>query len=344
MLLQYYRFAQPFELECGAVLPEYTLAYTTYGALNEARDNVVWVCHALTGNALVHEWWPGLIGENLLLDPRRHFIICANMPGSCYGSTYALSQNPSTGIPYYYDFPMLTTRDMVRAYENLRKQLGIPTIQLGLGGSMGGQQILEWAIEQPEVVQHIIPIATNACHSAWGIAFNEAQRMAIASDATWGQHRPDAGKQGMRAARAMALISYRSYGTYAQTQTDPDIEKLENFRAVTYQQYQGDKLAKRFDAFAYWTLSKAMDAHNVGRSRGGIEKALALIKAKTLVIGVSSDVLFPVNEQKLLAHAIPNAQYTELDSLYGHDGFLIEFESLSRIMGDFLGWEGNRSE
>lgn len=331
-----FTYKAPFRLECGEILPEVDIAYSTFGKINETADNIVWVCHALTANSVVTEWWPGLFGEHDYFNPKEHFVICANMIGSCYGSTYALSNNPDTNQPYYHDFPNITVRDMIQAYDLLRQELGIKKVQIIIGGSMGGQQALEWAILRPELFNYLIPIATNARHSPWGIAFNEAQRMAINADRTWKEKHPRAGIEGMRAARATALISYRHYDTYWKSQLDYTDEKLDDFRAISYQQYQGDKLATRFDAFAYWTLSKAMDSHNVGRGRGGVEKALGQIKTKTFVIGLSSDVLFPISEQKTLAEAIPYAEFLSIDSFYGHDGFLTETQKLSVAISGFL--------
>jgi homoserine O-acetyltransferase len=335
-LTQSFKYNQPFALESGAVLPEIEVAYSTFGTLNEAKDNVIWVVHALTANSDVSDWWNGLFGEGQLLDPTQYFIVCANNVGSCYGSTHALSINPKTNEPYYHDFPLLTIRDMAEALDLLRKHLNIEKIYLTMGGSQGGQIILEWAISQTQLFDNLFLIATNAYHSPWGVAFNEAQRMAIEADASWEKRNPQAGMAGMAAARAIALLSYRNYQTYQASQSENTVDKYDDFRASSYQQYQGEKLVKRFNAFAYWTLSKAMDSHNVGRGRGSVEKALSLIQAKTLVIGISTDVLFPINEQKLLAKYIPNAAYHEIDSVYGHDGFLIENEKITTRLSKFL--------
>jgi homoserine O-acetyltransferase/O-succinyltransferase len=331
-----FHYQQPFELEAGESLPGFQLKYTTLGKLNADRSNVVWVCHALTGNSHVSDWWGGLFTADGPFDPSRNFIICANILGGCYGSTGPLSLNPTTGNPYYHEFPALTVRDVVRAFDLLRQDLRITSIHTLLGGSLGGQQVLEWAILQPDVFQHIIPIACNAFHSPWGIAFNEAQRLAIEADSTWKENDPRAGIEGLKAARAIGMISYRQYETYQATQHEKNNETLDNFRASTYQRYQGDKLAARFNAFTYWTLSKVMDSHHVGRSRPGIEVALKTIKAKTLVIGIESDFLFPVAEQKFLAEHIPGAQLQLMPSLYGHDGFLVEFDQLKEIIKHYF--------
>lgn len=332
--IQYFHYPQSFLLENGKILPEFTLAYTTYGTINEEKNNVIWVIHALTANSRVDEWWEGLFGKDKILDPTKYFIICVNNLGSCYGSTNALSINVINSQSYFYDFPLLTIKDMANSLELLRQDLKIDSIHFGFGGSQGGQILLEWVIQQPSIFKNLFLIATNAQHSAWGIAFNESQRMAIENDITWGQKDKKAGLNGLKTARAIALLSYRNYRAYQNTQSETE-EKIDNFRAASYQQYQGEKLQKRFNAFAYYTLSKAMDTHDVGRNKGGIEQALALIKSKTCVVSISSDVLFPPSEQRLLAKYIPNAFYFEIDSDYGHDGFLLENEKITNIIYQF---------
>lgn len=335
MHLLQFNYEQPFVLESGEVLPRFSLVYGTAGTRNATDDNVVWICHALTGNANAYDWWAGLVGEGKFYNPDEHFIICANILGSHYGSTGPLSWNPDTNDRYYHDFPFITIRDMVKALDLLRIHLAINRIHTCIGGSLGGQQAMEWAILQPDLLENLILIAANAQHSAWGIAFNESQRMAIATDPTWKERRPDAGLEGMKTARSVALLSYRHYETYVHKQTSPDTDKQDNFPASSYQRYQGEKLVKRFNAFSYWVLSKAMDSHHVGRSRGSAQAALRLIRSRTLVLGISTDILFPVTEQKFLAQHISNATYTEIESIYGHDGFLVEFEMLGRILKDF---------
>ncbi|PSR56560.1 homoserine O-acetyltransferase [Adhaeribacter arboris] len=327
---------QPFLLESGKIVPQLQITYHTYGKLNAKKNNVIWVCHALTANADVFDWWKGLFGQGFLFNPEEHFIVCANILGSCYGTTGPLSKNPATGTLYYQSFPDITIRDMVAAHEILRQHLGISKINILLGGSLGGQQALEWAILQPEIIQHLLIVATNAFHSPWGIAFNEAQRMAIRADETFHLNIPEGGRKGLKAARAIALLSYRTYDTYCKTQRETDLSKTDNFNASSYQNYQGDKLVNRFDAYSYTSLSRTMDSHNVGRQRHSVESALQQIKAKTLVIGISSDLLFPVTEQQFLAQHIPGALYQEIDSFYGHDGFLIETEKLTQLIETFL--------
>lgn len=336
MSLQKFIYEKPFRLESGALLNEYHLAYTTLGELNETKDNVVWIFHALTANSDPSEWWPGLVGDGKLFDPAKYFIICVNMPGSAYGSISPLDKNPLTGESYYHAFPWFTTRDMIRAYQPLREALGIRKIHVGIGGSMGGQQLLEWAIEEPYLFEHIIPIATNAYHSAWGVAFNASQRMAIESDVTWKEQKDDAGIEGLKVARSIALLSYRHYEAYGISQIEDSNEVTDDFKSESYQRYQGQKLANRFNAFSYYFLSKAMDAHNIGRHRQSIELSLKEIKAKTLVIGISNDILFPLEEQRFLASTINGASFKAIDSFYGHDGFLLEYEIITKSISSFL--------
>ena len=326
----------PFILESGHTLPGYHLAYSTYGSFNDAKDNVVWIFHALTANSKPDEWWPGLVGEGKLFDPEKYFIICVNMPGSCYGSIGPLDISKETNKPFYHDFPFFTPRDMIRSYQPLKDYLGIKKIKIGIGGSMGGQQLLEWAIEEPELFEYIFPVATNAIHSAWGIAFNASQRMCIDADETWKQKTEQAGMEGMKAARSVALISYRHYETYHASQNENENERIDNFKSESYQKYQGEKLARRFNAFSYYFLSKGMDSHNVGRGRGSVEIALREIKAKTLAIGIETDILFPLNEQRFIATNVHNGKFISINSLYGHDGFLLEAEQIQKIITNFI--------
>ena len=330
-----FKYESEFRLDNGKHLPEFSLAYTTLGELNYQKDNVVWITHALTANANPSEWWSGLIGEGEFFNPKEHFIICVNVLGSCYGSTGPLSINPDIENPYYHNFPDITIRDIVNSFDLLRTSLGIENIHTLLGGSLGGQQAVEWAIKQPKLIDNLILIATNAQHSPWGIAFNESQRLAIKSDSTWLSDSDNAGLIGLKAARSIALLSYRNYQTYQRTQSDND-EKLDAFKAASYQNYQGEKLAERFNAFSYYQLSKTMDSHNVGRGRGGVQQALKIIKAKTLVVAISSDILFPVSESLTLVAGIAGSEIEVIDSLYGHDGFLIETDLLEETFDNFF--------
>jgi len=313
-------YDEPLLLESGRTLSDLSIAYSHFGVLNAEKDNVIFVCHALTANSDVADWWPGMVGPGLAFDTDKYFVVCANMLGSCYGSTGPASIDPSSGRPYGRDFPLITIRDIVHAHQLLVRHLGISSIHLLAGGSMGGQQAMEWAIIEPKYIKNLFLIATNPRHSAWGIAFNEAQRMAL-----------DAGPSGLEAARAIAMLSYRNYDMFHSAQTDEE-EKIDGFRAATYQRYQGVKLKNRFNTHSYYTLSKAMDTHHVGRGRESMEKALSNVRAKTLVVGISSDILFPNHEQQFLSEHIPDAVFHAIDSPYGHDGFLIETKQITSLL------------
>lgn len=337
MALQTFHYKETFPLESGKSLPALQIGYHTYGELNEKRDNVIWICHALTANSDVADWWSGLTGEGKVWDTKKYFIVCANILGSCYGSSGPMSTNPETGEPYYSQFPQITIRDMVQAHILLRKHLQIEKIALLAGGSMGGYQVLEWAVSEPEIIQRIFLITTGAAESAWGIAIHTAQRLGIEADVTWRNATPTAGNNGMKAARAMGMLTYRNYQTFVNRQTEPDVNKLDNFRASSYIIYQGEKLVKRFNAQSYWLLTKAMDSHNIARNRAPrIEDVLKTIQQKALIIGITSDILCPAEEQRFLARNMPASTYYEIDSPYGHDGFLIEFERIGNILLDWM--------
>jgi homoserine O-acetyltransferase/O-succinyltransferase len=322
-----------FRLESGRKLSNLSLAYQTWGKLNEEGSNVIWVCHALTGNHRVQEWWGDLFGEGKCFDPEDYFIVAVNVPGSAYGSTGPLSEELSAEEKFDA-FPVLTIRDMVNALELVRKELNIERIHVLIGASLGGQQLLEWSLLIPEKIEHIIPIATNLKHSPFGIAFNEAQRMAIQADPTFYQKQQNGGEAGLKAARAVGMLSYRTYQGYKITQSEQDHAAFDDFRASSYQKYQGEKLAKRFNAFSYWYLSKAMDSHNVFRERD--EKILERCRMPALVIGIDSDLLFPISEQEEIAGKLQNARLIRLQSDFGHDGFLVETETLTTHIKQFL--------
>ena len=335
--MNYFKYDHPFKLEGGAVLPGITIAYHVYGRLNADRTNVVWVCHALTANSDVAQWWPGVVGENGAVRPQDYFIVCANILGSCYGSSGPLSVDPRTGKPYYEQFPVVTIRDMVRAHILLRKYLRIERIALLMGGSMGGYQALEWAVMEKEAIGRLFLIATSPAESAWGIAVHTAQRLAIEADPSWDSPTKEAGRRGLKAARAIGILTYRNYGIMVKTQTDSDPEKLDGYRASSYIQYQGEKLINRFHAYSYWLLTKAMDSHQLARGRGGkLDKVLQEIGQKTLLVGVTSDILCPMEEQLFMAAHMPDAELVEIDSAYGHDGFMVEGEKIATLLGEWL--------
>lgn len=342
---QLYRHSGPVELESGAVLAEVEIAYDTFGELNEAKDNVIWVCHALTANSDVADWWPHTVEEGKFLDPTRYFIVCANFLGSHYGTTSPLAVNPATGQKYYYDFPRITVRDMVHCHQLLASHLGIERVKLLIGSSIGGFQCMEWAIMEPAFAENLALIATTTYSEPWAAAFNESQRMAIRLDPTWGERRDDAGLDGMAVARSIALISYRGGAAYNATQQETERWAEASFdrRAHSYQQYQGEKLRRRFNALSYYRLSEAVDSHNIARGRGSIAQALARIEARTLIVAISSDILFPPEAHTPLREHIARAEYHLIESEFGHDGFLVEHEKLNTIITTFLEYSENRS-
>jgi len=332
-----FKHNQPFLLENGISLPALEIAYSTFGNLNKAKDNAIWVCHALTANNDPTDWWKGLVGEGCLINPDKYFIVGANIIGSCYGSTGPLSIDLSTEQPYFSSFPQVTIRDMVTAHILLRKHLGVDGIHLLMGGSMGGYQVIEWALMEPSVVKNMFLIATSPSESAWGVAVHTAQRLAIEADNSWKDMRADAGAKGLKAARAIGMLTYRNYATFQEKQTDEDPEKIDDFKASAYLNYQGDKLVKRFNAYSYWLLTKSMDSHHLGRGRGGnLIKVLQSIQQPTLIIGINSDILCPLDEQQFMADHLPNAELVAIDSTYGHDGFIIETQQITEILEGFL--------
>lgn len=333
--MNFFQLTEPFVTESGKTISHLKIAYHVYGKLNATKNNVVWICHALTANSDVADWWADMVGLGKCFDPNEYFIVCANYPASCYGSTGPADICSETGKPYYLSFPELSVRDMVNALDRLRVHLGVQEIHCVTGGSIGGFQALEWAIMQPSLFKYMVLIACSAKASPWAIAFNESQRLALKADPTFEQEIANGGEAGLKAARSIALLSYRSAYAYNLTQKDDD-EKVNNFRASSYQSYQGEKLVRRFNAYSYYFLTRAIDSHNVGRQRGGIIKALKLIKAKTQVIGISSDQLFPLEEQQFLAANIQGAKFHEIHSLFGHDGFLIEHRVLTDLIQNFI--------
>ncbi|MCK9451936.1 MAG: homoserine O-acetyltransferase [Bacteroidales bacterium] len=332
----YYHHGEAFALEAGNAIKDLRIAYQHWGKLNEKQDNVIWVCHAYTANADAADWWPGMIGSGLLLDTDKYFVICANVVGSCYGSTGPLDINPETEKPWLKDFPKITVRDVVNAHEILCKHLKIKSIYMIIGGSIGAFQALEWSIMFPERIQHMVFIASSASASPWNIAQNEAQRLAVMADPTYFSNDTKGGLNGLKAARAMALISYRNAETYNSTQKDGDVGLSGNYKAISYQRYQGEKLVKRYNAYSYVCMSHLFDSHHIGRNRASVEQVLGAIKAKTLVIALDSDQLFPPEEQQFVAKHIPNAEFERISTGFAHDGFLIESEQITHVVNRFL--------
>lgn len=326
---QFLHSEQPFALESGYVLPSLRICYHTYGTLSPSRDNVIWICHALTANSDVADWWQGTVVGGGVFDPAKYFVVCANKLGSCYGSTSPVDwQQPM-------DFPLVTIRDMVGAHQLLAQALGVEQIKLLIGGSTGGAQAMEWAIMEPERFGNLALTVTLPKCTPWITADNEAQRMALRADKTLYNNQAHGGGDGLMAARAFSMLIYRNAVAFNFTQRD-DAEKLTDFRAASYQRYQGEKLSKRFDARSYYKMLDALDTHDVGRGRGGVGAALARIKARTVVMSVDTDIMFPAADVELFAGQIPGAIYHCIHSDFGHDGFLIETAQLAQILREHL--------
>lgn len=327
-----------FTTESGETLKQPVVNYRTWGELNEDRSNAVVICHALTGSPDADEWLSGLFGSGNVFDPDHDYIICANVFGGCYGSTGPASINPETGKPYQADFPVLTVRDLVLQQQQLLDHLGVRSVKFVFGGSMGGMQALEFGV-MDDRVQQMVLVAMGKAHSAWAIGVGEAQRKAIMADPKWngGYYDPDdPPADGLAAARMMAMISYRTHHSFQQRFGRKPQQENDQFQVESYLNYQGNKLVKRFDANTYVRLTQVMDSHDVGRNRQGAEVVLGQTPQPALVVGIDSDILYPVAEQKELVEMLPNGVYKELHSKDGHDGFLIEFEQLSELILDFL--------
>jgi homoserine O-acetyltransferase len=344
---------EPLLMEVGAQIGPLQVAYETYGTLSPAGDNAILICHALTGSAhaagyshpeeKAPGWWDPLIGPGRAFDTDRHFVVCTNVLGGCYGTTGPASLDPATGRAYRLRFPQMSIRDMVRVQQRALHQLGVRQLVTIAGGSMGGMQVLEWALMYPEMVRSIMPIATAGRHSAWCIALHEAQRQAIVLDPAFrdGDYEEQPAR-GLGIARTVAMISYRSDVEYAakfrrdRVRPDAHFEGENPFQVESYLRYQGQKLVERFDAATYVYITRAMDQHDVARGRGSFEEVLGSIKAPALCAGISSDVLYPIHEQKELARHLPNARYFEIESIHGHDAFLIEWDQVTGAMREFL--------
>lgn len=325
----------PFELEKGGSLPQVRVAYRTWG---RPRRNATLVCHALTGSADADDWWADLFGPGRALDPDRDYIVCANVLGGCYGTTGPTSRAAGAFEPYGGSFPEVTIRDIVHVQAQLLAVLGVETLDLVVGGSMGAMQVLEWALLYPDRVEAIAPIATGPTQSAWGIALSEAQRQAIKADSNYagGRYPLGAGPaQGLAAARSVAMISYRSPHNF-DVRFGRTERHAETFEVQSYLRHQGDKLVNRFDANTYLTLIGAMDSHDVGRDRGSVAEALASVEQPALVISVSSDGLYPAAEVAQIAELLPNAELYEIDAPHGHDAFLIRVEEVNDRLVDFV--------
>ncbi len=360
---QYFTFAEPpneLRLECGRTLGPITIAYETYGTLNSDKTNAILIIHALTGDAHVagidptdetHKpWWDSMVGPGKAFDTNRYFVICSNCIGGCKGSTGPSSINPATGKPYALDFPMLTIADMVRAQKALIDHLGIEQLFCVVGGSMGGMQVLQWTVSYPDMVRLAIPIATTARLSPQAIAFDAVGRHAIMGDPGWKNGNYYGGRgpaHGLAIARQIGHITYLSdasmhkkFGRDYQDKIKPDYDFVTEFKVESYLNYRGESFVGRFDANSYLYITKAMDYFDLAQPSGDLRKELSVAKAAFLVISFSSDWLFPSYMSKEIVSALRrnniDVSYAEIQSDYGHDAFLLEFETLTRLITNFL--------
>lgn len=364
---KFFTFAtdRPFSLECGRTLSNVTLAYETWGSLNVDASNAVLVCHAWTGDSHVSGpaglghptpgWWEGVVGPGLPIDTDRFFVVCVNVLGGCQGSTGPASSHPDDGAPYALRFPVVTIRDMVRSQAHLADALGITRWHAVVGGSMGGMQALEWAVMFPRRVGALVAIATSAEASAQQIAWGAIGRRALLMDPQYASGNyyaagADGGPwRGLAIARQVAQVTFRSdtkfnekFGrTLAQENVFEDgIDLFSRFDVESYLDYHGDKLVRRFDANSYLYIGKAMDLHDVGRGRGGLESALQRISSPVLTVSIDSDILYPAYQQEFIHANVGSndgrSAHVEIESPEGHDGFLIETVAVGQAISSFF--------
>lgn len=315
------------------------------GKPNHNYSNVLWVVHPFTADTRVSVWWDSLFGANKVFDTKKYCIICPNIPGSPYGSTYPLSINPETNKKYFYDFPIFTPRDIADMFEFLRIHLHIPQIDIVLGASMGGQIAVQWGVAYPRSMKHLFVIAADVCTSPWLSAMHVVQRKIIEIDASWGEEHDEAGMRGMGVARQMAVISYRAHRIFDLSQSQDKIiankadeagghNTFENVNS--YLQYQGDTFLSRFNAFSYTRLLEMMNHHDISKGFFDMKEALSRIEANSLFIGIDSDVIFPANEIQKQTKHIKKVVYKEISSVYGHDAFFIESKQLEDIVQNYF--------
>lgn len=342
-----YKHEGVFTFENGESLEGMQLKYYCSPRPYRPGEKVVWLCHALTGNANPEDWWPQMVGEGKPVDPEREFVVCVAMLCSAYGlcgpaaakpvgdgETCGATSREGAGRPYLLDFPKTTIRDMARATDLVRRDLGMEKIDLLIGPSIGGFVAYEWLLLCPELFAEADLVATTFRTPPYMTAFNESQRMAIKLDPTFLEARNlEGGAEGLKCARAQALISYRTPEGYNLTQPEKDDDVVFADRAASYQRYQGQKLVSRsFDAYSYWYLTYALDSMNVGRNRGGVEKALRSIRAKVRLVSITTDQLFPPSMAEYACSLIPECKHTCISSAFGHDGFLIENDCLIKAL------------
>jgi homoserine O-acetyltransferase/O-succinyltransferase len=367
---QFLRLMRPFPVESGATLPDVTVAYETWGALDDSASNAVLLCHAWTGDSHAagpsghgHSspgWWEGMVGPGMPIDTDRWFVVCSNVLGGCQGTTGPASAHPD-GEAYGSRFPVLTVRDMVRVQERLASYLGIPAWHSVVGGSMGGMQVLEWAITFPDRVRSIVPIATCAQATAQQIAWGAIGRQAIRLDPAWNggdYYRAAVGDgpwQGLAVARMVAQVTFRSDNAFTArfgrdladgAAVGQHLGMWQRFEVERYLEHHGDKLVVRFDANSYLIIGKAMDLHDVGRGRGGPERAMSRIRVPVLSMGISSDILYPAYQQQEICELVRRpggqADYVEVDSPHGHDAFLLNVDQIGAAVHPFLEAVGKR--
>jgi len=353
--------SKPLRLDSGAKLAPLEIAYNTYGRLNAEKSNAVLVCHALTGDqhvASAHPttgkpgWWGRMVGPGKPLDPERYFIICSNVIGGCMGSTGPASTDPKTDEPYGLAFPVITIPDMVRAQAMLVEALGIETLFTVIGGSMGGMQVLQWAVDYPQKLFSAISIAAAPRHSAQNIAFHEVGRQAIMADPDWrGGAYEQAGvrpEKGLAVARMAAHITYLSEAAL-QRKFGRELQRDglswgfdADFQVESYLRYQGASFVDRFDANSYLYITRAMDYFDLAEEHGGrLAQAFAGSSARFCLVSFDTDWLYPTAESRLIAHALNAAgcpvSFMELSAPFGHDSFLLDVPALDRVVAGFLG-------
>lgn len=366
---KYLEIKEPLTLESGKILPEYTIAYETYGELNESKDNAILVLHALTGDAHAagkHSeddkkfgWWNDMIGPNKGFDTNKFFVISSNMLGGCSGTTGPCSINPETNKPYGLDFPVITIEDAVKVQKKLVEYLGVKKLTVA-GGSMGGMQALDWATNYPEIIQACIVIASTSKLSAQSIAFNAIGRNAILSDPNFNNgNYYDSEKQperGLAIARMVGHVTYlcedamqNKFARRFQDKDKPDFDFNIDFQVESYLEHQGQTFVERFDANSYLYITKAVDLYDTaqksGQKGGSLEEAFKNTKAKFLIMSFTSDWLFPTAQSKEIVNALVKAHkdvsFCEIQSPCGHDAFLLEFETQTKIIKSFLGVNKN---
>ena len=354
-----FQSTQPLSLSSGKTLDSFEIAYETYGQLNDTKSNAILVCHALSGSSHAAfkspdtneaGWWDGLIGPNKALDTHRYFIICTNTIGSCKGSTGPTSINPNTQTPYGIDFPIITIDDMVRAQKQCIDSMGITQLHAVVGGSMGGMQALTWSTLFPTMMRQCVSIAATFQLTAPALAFGTVGRNAIMNDPEWndGHYTPDSPpKTGLATARMIGHLTYLSpdsiqekFGRRLQDKDHVEFKLNTEFQIESYLRYQGDKFVDQFDANAYLFLSRAMSYFDLAQTHGSFEKAFKPSQCSYLIMSISSDWLYPPSEIESLANNLlllnKSVSYAQLESIYGHDAFLIEYSAMNQLIAPFL--------